>query len=311
MRFGAAEGAVAVLRGFTLSGGDGDLEETSESTACTSVDTCTDYFSTWCGGGLYIEGADPTIEDVIIQANSLPETAYLAKGNDEYFTYSYGGGACFIDSNAALDGVLIADNFADQGGAVYVDESSTVVFEHVRLFGNTATDGGAVLIDGGAVVMTNVLAAWNQATEDGGTVLLLDGVASVTNASFARGSAPTGAGLYMSGTSTLRLVNSIVTDHSSEGLLADSTGFLVARYNDVFGNVTNYSGLPDPTGTDGNISVNPRFLAVTNNADWTDDDFRLEAKSPCVDAGYPDKVYLDVDGSANDMGAYGGPGGSW
>jgi hypothetical protein len=30
-----------------------------------------------------------------------------------------------------------------------------------------------------------------------------------------------------------------------------------------------------------------------------------------IDAGNPAAAYADVDGSTNDMGAYGGPGGDW
>jgi hypothetical protein len=31
----------------------------------------------------------------------------------------------------------------------------------------------------------------------------------------------------------------------------------------------------------------------------------------CIDAGDPDSLYDDLDGSINDMGAYGGPDGDW
>lgn len=40
-------------------------------------------------------------------------------------------------------------------------------------------------------------------------------------------------------------------------------------------------------------------------------DFHLQPGSPCIDAGNPDPQYNDPDGSRNDMGAYGGPGGDW
>ena len=40
-------------------------------------------------------------------------------------------------------------------------------------------------------------------------------------------------------------------------------------------------------------------------------DFHLSDSSPCVDTGNPDAQYNDVDGTRNDMGAYGGPNGGW
>jgi hypothetical protein len=53
----------------------------------------------------------------------------------------------------------------------------------------------------------------------------------------------------------------------------------------------------------GNIDADPLFLGNS--------DFHLQPGSPCIDAGNPDPQYNDNDGSRNDMGAYGGPGGDW
>jgi hypothetical protein len=57
----------------------------------------------------------------------------------------------------------------------------------------------------------------------------------------------------------------------------------------------------DYVGENGNIEADPLFvdLAAAN--------FRLSAGSPCVDAGPDGAAYLDVDGTRNDMGVYGGP----
>ena len=58
------------------------------------------------------------------------------------------------------------------------------------------------------------------------------------------------------------------------------------------------------------ITVDPGFT------DWTDDgtdndDLSLAARSALIDAGNPSSSYYDADGSRNDIGAYGGPGGGW
>lgn len=45
--------------------------------------------------------------------------------------------------------------------------------------------------------------------------------------------------------------------------------------NDVFGNGTNYTGMTNPTGTNGNISVNPRFC------DPASDDYHISTASAC------------------------------
>ena len=57
----------------------------------------------------------------------------------------------------------------------------------------------------------------------------------------------------------------------------------------------------DFRGVNGNISSDPLFMDPENG------DFRLRLDSPCIDAGNPDAIYDDPDGSRNDMGTYGGP----
>ena len=72
-----------------------------------------------------------------------------------------------------------------------------------------------------------------------------------------------------------------------------------------FGNLPdNYSGIADPTGNAGNVSVDPQYLDVTGTsaALW---DLHLGAASPLIDAG--SSSLLDPDGGPSDIGAYGGP----
>ncbi len=63
--------------------------------------------------------------------------------------------------------------------------------------------------------------------------------------------------------------------------------------------------------TDGNLDLDPVFVVFTDNDDPLDDDLTLQATSPCIDAGHADAAYDDVDGTTNDMGAFGGPLGDW
>jgi len=89
------------------------------------------------------------------------------------------------------------------------------------------------------------------------------------------------------------------------------SSFCGCSNNDIFGNLpTNY--LPaneDPTGTNGNLSVDPQYLDSTS-PDYADWDLHLSDTSPLIDAGDPS--ILDPDGSPSDIGIYGGPGAaSW
>jgi hypothetical protein len=92
--------------------------------------------------------------------------------------------------------------------------------------------------------------------------------------------------------------NSLVVHNTGDGLAAGPNRAPTVRYNDVWGNGLNYSGLSPGTG---DLSVDPRFVAESAG------DFRLQIGSPAVDAGDPAPVFRDRDGSRNDLGAYGGP----
>jgi hypothetical protein len=96
-----------------------------------------------------------------------------------------------------------------------------------------------------------------------------------------------------------RFANNIVAFNSS-GILASVTvspsQFL---HNCVYGNsITNYSNLSDPTGVNGNISEDPRFVDPHT--------YRLGSDSPCIDAGLDsviDPAWRDIDGEPRRQGA--------
>ena len=107
----------------------------------------------------------------------------------------------------------------------------------------------------------------------------------------------------------LDLDSNIVARNSATGVSA--TGLTVhARSNDVTGNGVNWSGVPDPTGTDGNLSLDPNFI------DPVAGDFTLHINSICIDrglstarpldlAGFPRRIDGDLDGLLEqDIGAF-------
>lgn len=65
-----------------------------------------------------------------------------------------------------------------------------------------------------------------------------------------------------------------------------------------------YSDIDDPgfAGFSGNISAPPMFVDASTG------DYHLAPASPCIDAGNPDPLHSDADGSTCDMGAFGGTG---
>ncbi len=87
--------------------------------------------------------------------------------------------------------------------------------------------------------------------------------------------------------------NNIVTNSLIYGV---SGTFSALDYNDIYNNTVNYAGGAVAGGHD--ISLDPLFV---NAATY---DFHLQENSPCINAGDPNPIYNDPDGTRNDMGAY-------
>lgn len=104
-----------------------------------------------------------------------------------------------------------------------------------------------------------------------------------------------GKGISEKGT-TATFYNNIISGGGDFGIQISNTSEL--NYNDVWGNYFNYGGI-DPGVND--ISQNPSFV------DSAKGNFRLSSISPCINSGNPDEKYNDLDGTRNDIGAYGGP----
>jgi hypothetical protein len=119
--------------------------------------------------------------------------------------------------------------------------------------------------------------------------------------------------MLLSGTSTATVMNSVVWGADTGTCVqGETTATFTGTYNDVYGCAGgNYEGVTDPTGARGNISVAPNFSSITTDGNFSNDNWHLGATSTLDDVGNPAAAYNDMDGSRNDIGCYGGPGGSW
>ncbi|MFN7143605.1 MAG: hypothetical protein ACK4YP_07520, partial [Myxococcota bacterium] len=177
-------------------------------------------------------------------------------------------------------------NEATQGGGYVVSGGSTVELTNAILAGNWATDGGAAWLDGGSSMWWNVTAVGNEGVNGAGVAI-------------------TDSGAFSFYSST------IVESTGGAGVYGDETASFAAEYSNVYGSTGgDFSGVSDPTGTSGNLMVAASFTRWTD--DNTDnDDLSLAGSSLLIDAGNPSAAYNDTDGTRNDIGAYGGPGGGW
>jgi hypothetical protein len=105
------------------------------------------------------------------------------------------------------------------------------------------------------------------------------------------------------------LVSTILAANpTGAGLVVSDGAAPVLRYGDNFGHAGGaVSGISDPAGTEGNLSVDPLLTGLSNDGDAANDSWAPASGSPAINAGDPDSALLDRDGSPNDMGATGGP----
>jgi len=133
-------------------------------------------------------------------------------------------------------------------------------------------------------------------------------------------SAPDGGGIVwvpMPNAVTSPTITNTIVAFNSSGFYRPSLppfpGVLTLRFNCVYGNAAyDFSGITDPTGANGNISADPLFRSASPGLDatWgtTDDvlnSLRLQAESPCIDAGNnadvpADLADLDGDGDTTE-----------
>ncbi len=322
-------GIAPTIHGFTVMGGSGYVSTSTTTTTCADSSashsgntSCTVYVYEYCGGGIYVEGDDPVLYDLNVADNTLPEFEQYtipcggtACNYEQNWLYSYGGGICLKDSAASLEDVHVYDNFADQGGGAYVGDAAVVDWSHSYIAENEAGDGGGLNVDGATLSATNVLFAFNDADTDGGGLFSQNaGVATLVNSNAAHNTSATGTSrgdaIYGSSGTTLTAMNSIFHTNSAQPVVY-SAGTWAGTYNDVYnaGAGSRYAGTA-AAGT-GSVGTNPQWQSITNDSNIWNDDWSLQSTSPAINTGDPAAIYNDADGSRNDMGITGGPGGTW
>ncbi len=278
----------------------------SETTAvnCTFDDNGAGPGTDWgaYGGALLIE-----------QAAVLSLTHSVLRGNA---AVGAGGALSVYAATAQIVDCLLEDNAADwYGGAASLTDASVTITGSIIRGNRTDYAGGALSVIGGCTVLAaDSLLSGNHAGEYGGAIFMTDGlpVTTLINCTVAGNTVATTNGVIFVNSGTATLENSLVAANSS-GIWP--TGWAGAAtvsmsYSCVYGNA-NYDvmNMDDPTGVDGNLSLDPRF-ADPGAGDW-----RLQPDSPCAEAGDNALAYgtVDLDGNPRilpslggtvDMGAY-------
>jgi hypothetical protein len=269
-----------------------------------------------------MDSVKTTVESYIIDSG---DSVLIKPG--EYITHSFS----FLERDLYLIGVggalvtylQMSPEVGSRNDSAFVDMTTSGTIIGFTIMHSQGKFGGGIRALGSAIVQQCIIHS-NYAT---------------TNLDEDEGY---GGGLYISGNALIR--NCILYDNNSrelgDGIYVDekTTGVQIVNCT-LFNNgiVTNSSNLiiknciiaaPLPLEISSGTN-NPTIQYTLTNPGlvYTDLDttiitgdpllsnppnnMHLAPLSPCVDAGDPSSEYFDHDGSRNDMGAYGGPGGDW
>jgi hypothetical protein len=313
---------IRFLTGPVLSGTDGEWDEGRISLGDVFFDGA--GFHMWYGANGQIGYATSTDGVSWTKSISNPVLSLGAPGEWGQPAATFQGSG----DSTALDGFTITGGDARSGGGIHVTNGSKVRIANATVVGNTAYWGGGLHIDkDSSAVVDSCIFRENTAVDSGGGIRLLDrALLTMTNSLVVRNVVlsedegafgglefacceaggrlmnVTVAGNYspkgMAGIRhadpdwPLTIVNSIIYHNRSTDLICEGDGCTVT-YSDVEG------GWPG----EGNIGLEPGFVDLWGG------DVRLQAWSPCIDAGTPSGApATDIDGTPRDanpdMGAY-------
>ena len=232
------------------------------------------------GGGIYCSSASPTITNNTITGNIVSVS---------------GGGIYCSGSSPTISRNTITGNGATggNGGGIYCTSSSPVIANNV--IASNIRAGICCSASSAPLIANNTITG----NSDSG-VLCSSSSPTIANNTIAGNVANDGGGINCY-SSSATIVNTIIAFNSS-GIYTSGTGSPSLRCNCVLGNTAyNYSGLTDPTGTNGNLAVDPKLASSAYG------NVHIQPDSPCVDAGDDTVVgsgWTDIDGQPRTTGAH-------
>jgi predicted outer membrane repeat protein len=142
------------------------------------------------------------------------------------------GGALNLDT-AGLDveasDLWLAFNAATNGGAVYLKDVGTVLFDEVEIVDCAATKGGAIYIDGGTLEISWLLLEDNVASDQGGGIWAKDATVTLEDSHLsAQVASSKGGGLYADGVAL-----TLIDDEFSDCVCASKGGGLYVKGSSV------------------------------------------------------------------------------
>lgn len=184
-----------------------------------------------------------------------------------------------VDSSEILSSISISNSNAE--------------FIHTTFSNNSAIHGGAVGLFNSTLSLKNCIIRDNNADVIGGAIISQGSDIQIINNTFYKNSSFNSCGgVFVYEPVKTELQNNIFYKHQSNS--GDINFIYISSDSSTLINQYNYFAV-------GNMD--PLFLDINY--------LTLYYLSPCKDAGNPDTIFNDYNGTRNDQGAYGGPLGNW
>jgi hypothetical protein len=302
--FHSEESEASVVDGFTITNGNtvhgGGILCSYNSAPSIRNCTFTGNSADLDGGGMCNQDSSPKVTKCTFRGNS---------------TYR-GGGMCNYGSRPAVVNCTFTANSAGAGAGIYIYDHSDLTVANCAFIGNIAEDGGgAVVISSSRPSMINCTFAGNAANTGGALYICCSGNATLTNCTFTANCAGVGGAIANCCNGTLTVINCVLWDNWAPTgreialLMLNNLGSeAMVSYSNVRGGEGAVYVGQDCTleWGDGNIDMPPLFADPDGPDDdpntFGDNDYRLSAGSPCIDAADNEAVpadTLDLDGDGD------------
>tara|TARA_B100000686_G_C16805936_1_gene990428 strand:- start:309 stop:8306 length:7998 start_codon:yes stop_codon:yes gene_type:complete len=226
------------------------------------------------GPGTYIENINwPAISGIKLIGDGESECIIDGGQNGTVIRFN----SSSIDSSTLIRGFTLQNGLHEDGGGIYMNQSSPSI-EYVTIINNTANfNGGAITLLYSSPILKFVTLAYNSSIN--GTGGIYCGYYSnpvIMNATITENSTESDntnqnyGGIYCLNSSAPTLLNSIVWGNYGYEIFISSNSTLNVSYSNIRGD---WEGI-------GNIDSNPLFCNSENN------DFSLAENSECIGSGY-------------------------
>ncbi len=301
---GSGNNATAAVDGFTIIGGNANGSAPDnrgggmhlDSSSPTVADCTFDANTAAVGGGMYILLSDPAVTDCAFSGN-------VASG-------SGGGMYNNLSSPTVTDCTFIDNSSGSDGGGMHnVGSLTRPTVTNCAFIGNTAAGGGGMSnLSSSSPTVVNCVFSGNTVPTSGGgmsigqtsSTVMVNCVLWGNTANAVEGG---GGGVRVYVGSSLEMTNCIAWGNAApvgagDEILNAGTSTTIG-YCDIQGCGASGAGWDLALGIDdgGNIDVDPMFVNApgTDGTPGTqDDNLRLQAGSPCIDAGDSTAVPADT-----------------